>query len=133
MPAVVFSSGQAHNIALRERAVKMGINISEYGLAKAGTGDYKPLATEEALYSRLGLAYIPPELREDSGEIDAADSGRLPDLVSVEDIRGDERAKDGLLGVREFGRVGSAGFHGRLLSGLDRGQGVTSDRFSDTL
>ena len=125
MPAVVFSSGQAHNIALRERAVKMGINISEYGLAKAGTGDYKPLATEEALCSRLGLAYIPPEL--------PADSGRLPDLVSVEDIRGDERAKDGLLGVREFGRVGSAGFHGRLLSGLDRGQGVTSDRFSDTL
>ena len=81
--------GQAHNIALRERAVKMGINISEYGLASAGTGDYKPVATEEDLYSRLGLAYIPPELREDTGEIEAADSGKLPDLVSVEDVRGD--------------------------------------------
>ncbi|HEX6709062.1 MAG TPA: DNA polymerase/3'-5' exonuclease PolX [Rubrobacter sp.] len=84
-----FTGGQAHNIALRERAVKMGINISEYGLAEAGTGDYKPVATEEDLYSRLGLAYIPPELREDTGEIEAAEKGGLPDLVSVEDVRGD--------------------------------------------
>jgi DNA polymerase (family 10) len=84
-----FTGGQAHNIALRERAVKMGINISEYGLAEAGTGDYKPVATEEELYSRLGLAYIPPELREDAGELEAAEKGELPDLVSVEDIRGD--------------------------------------------
>ena len=84
-----FTGGQAHNIALRERAVKMGINISEYGLAEAGTGDYKPVATEEELYSRLGLAYIPPELREDAGELEAAEKGKLPALVSVEDIRGD--------------------------------------------
>jgi DNA polymerase (family 10) len=67
----------------------MGINISEYGLAEAGTGDYKPVATEEELYSRLGLAYIPPELREDAGELEAAEKGELPDLISVEDIRGD--------------------------------------------
>jgi DNA polymerase (family 10) len=84
-----FTGGQAHNIALRERAVKMGINISEYGLAEIGTGDYRPVATEEDLYSRLDLAYIPPELREDTGEIEAADSGNLPDLVSVDDVRGD--------------------------------------------
>ena len=84
-----FTGGQAHNISLRERAVKMGINISEYGLAEIGTGDYEPVATEEDLYSRLDLAYIPPELREDTGEIEAADTGNLPDLVSVEDVRGD--------------------------------------------
>jgi DNA polymerase (family 10) len=84
-----FTGGQAHNISLRERAVKMGINISEYGLAEIGTGDYKPVATEEDLYARLDLAYIPPELREDTGEIEAADTGNLPDLVSVEDVRGD--------------------------------------------
>jgi DNA polymerase (family 10) len=84
-----FTGGQAHNIALRERAVKMGINISEYGLAEIGTGDYKPVATEEDLYSRLDLAYIPPELREDTGEIEASDKGSLPNLVSVEDVRGD--------------------------------------------
>ena len=84
-----FTGGQAHNIVLRERAVRMGINISEYGLAKAGTGEYEPIATEAEIYSRLGLAYIPPELREDTGELEAAEKGTLPDLVEVGDVRGD--------------------------------------------
>ena len=84
-----FTGGQAHNIALRERAVKMDLNISEYGLAKAGTGEYEPVATEEELYARLGLPYIPPELREDTGEIFAAEKGELPDLIEVSDVRGD--------------------------------------------
>ena len=84
-----FTGGQAHNIVLRERAVRMGINISEYGLAKAGTGEYEPIATEAEIYSRLGLAYIPPELREDTGELEAAEKGELPDLVEVGDVRGD--------------------------------------------
>ena len=84
-----FTGGQAHNIVLRERAVKMGINISEYGLARNGTGDYEPVATEEELYERLGLPFIPPELREDEGEIEAAENGELPDLVEVSDLRGD--------------------------------------------
>jgi DNA polymerase (family 10) len=84
-----FTGGQAHNIALRERAVKMGINISEYGLAKEGTGAYEPVATEEELYGRLGLPYIPPELREDTGEIEAAERGELPNLIEVSDVRGD--------------------------------------------
>ncbi len=84
-----FTGGQAHNIVLRERAVKMGLNISEYGLAKAGTGEYEPVATEEELYARLGLPYIPPELREDTGELEAAERGELPELVEVGDVRGD--------------------------------------------
>jgi DNA polymerase (family X) len=84
-----FTGGQAHNIALRERAVKMGINISEYGLAKEGTGNYEPVATEEELYGQLGLPYIPPELREDTGEIEAAERGELPNLIEVSDVRGD--------------------------------------------
>jgi len=84
-----FTGGQAHNIALRERAVKMGLNISEYGLAEAGTQRYEPVASEAEIYERLGLAYIPPELREDAGEIRAAERGELPDLVEVGDVRGD--------------------------------------------
>src|SRR5919202_3699895 len=84
-----FTGGQAHNIALRERAVKMGINISEYGLAREGTGNYEPVATEEELYARLCLPNIPPELREDTGEIEAAERGELPDLIEVSDVRGD--------------------------------------------
>jgi len=84
-----FTGGQAHNIALRERAVKMGLNISEYGLAQAGTQRYEPVASEAEIYSRLGLDYIPPELREDTGEIQAAEKGELPKLVEVGDVRGD--------------------------------------------
>ncbi len=84
-----FTGSQAHNIVLRERAVKMGINISEYGLAKAGTGEYEPAATEEDLFEKLGLVYIPPELREDGGEIEAAEKDALPDLLEVGEIRGD--------------------------------------------
>jgi DNA polymerase (family X) len=84
-----FTGGQAHNIVLRERAVKMGLNISEYGLAKAGTHEYEPVATEGEIYSRLNLTYIPPELREDTGEISAAEKGTLPELVEVGDVRGD--------------------------------------------
>ncbi len=84
-----FTGGQAHNIALRERAVKMGLNISEYGLAQAGTHRYEPVATEAEIYSRLGLDYIPPELREDTGEISAAEKEELPRLVETGDVRGD--------------------------------------------
>lgn len=84
-----FTGGQAHNIALRERAVKMGLNISEYGIARAGTHEYEPVASEAEIYARLGLAYIPPELREDTGEIQAAEKGELPQLIEVGDVRGD--------------------------------------------
>ncbi|CAN5335036.1 DNA polymerase/3'-5' exonuclease PolX [soil metagenome] len=84
-----FTGSQAHNVVLRERAVKMGLNISEYGLAEAGTQRYEPVASEAEIYERLGLAYIPPELREDTGEIRAAEKGELPDLVEVGDVRGD--------------------------------------------
>ncbi|CAN5904488.1 DNA polymerase/3'-5' exonuclease PolX [soil metagenome] len=84
-----FTGSQAHNVALRERAVKIDISISEYGLAEPGTKNYQPAATEEDLFEKLGLAYIPPELREDWGEIEAAEIGDLPALIKVPDIRGD--------------------------------------------
>ncbi len=84
-----FTGSQAHNVVLRERAVKVGVSISEYGLAKSGTKDYEPVASEKELFERLGLAYIPPELREDWGEIPAAENETLPDLIETGDIRGD--------------------------------------------
>ncbi|CAN5498807.1 MAG: DNA polymerase/3'-5' exonuclease PolX [Actinomycetota bacterium] len=86
-----FTGSQAHNIVLRERAVKMDTNISEYGLAKAGEDEreYIPAETEAEIYEKLGLAYIPPELREDAGELEAAEEGELPRLVEVGDVRGD--------------------------------------------
>jgi DNA polymerase (family 10) len=88
-----FTGSQAHNVVLRERAVARGLNISEYGIADdhktPEEREYEPFATEEALFERLGLPYIPPELREDGGELQAAEEGSLPELLQVGDMRGD--------------------------------------------
>ncbi|MGH9396356.1 MAG: DNA polymerase/3'-5' exonuclease PolX [Terriglobia bacterium] len=99
-----FTGSKEHNVALRERARKLGLKLSEYGLYQGE----KPVAgrTEEEVYERLGLAWIPPELREHMGEIEAAETGQLPDLVSLSDIRGDlqmhTNASDGHTSVEEM-------------------------------
>jgi DNA polymerase (family 10) len=84
-----FTGSKEHNIALRTRCVRMGYKLSEYGLFRAE--DERKIAgeTEEEIYHKLGLAWIPPELRENLGEIEAAEAGRLPKLVEFGDIRGD--------------------------------------------
>ncbi|MBZ5646339.1 MAG: DNA polymerase/3'-5' exonuclease PolX [Acidobacteriia bacterium] len=84
-----FTGSKNHNVALRQRALKLGYTLNEYSLARLKTE--KPVAskTEEEIYAKLGLDYIPPELREDSGEIEAAEEHDIPDLVTIEDLRGD--------------------------------------------
>lgn len=84
-----FTGSKAHNVALRQRALKMGFTLSEYSLARLK--DEKPVAgkTEEEIYAKLKLDYIPPELRENCGEIDAAEEHQLPELISLKDIQGD--------------------------------------------
>ena len=84
-----FTGSAAHNVELRERAVKMGLSVSEHGIKHSETGKVSRHRTEAAVYKRLGLAYIEPELREGRGEIKAAAEGKLPKLVEIEDIRGD--------------------------------------------
>ena len=88
-----FTGSAEHNVQLRERAVASGLSVSEHGIAEIDDGqraeDAELFATEEEVYERLGLAYIEPELREGRGEIRAAERGELPDLVTIEDIRGD--------------------------------------------
>jgi DNA polymerase (family X) len=84
-----FTGSREHNIRVREIAVHAKLKLSEYGLFDAATGAMIVSATEEEVYERLGLPWIPPTLREDSGEIDAARRGELPDLVTVADLRGD--------------------------------------------
>ena len=84
-----FTGSKAHNVELRERAVKMGLSVSEHGILETESGDVARYATEAEVYERLGLAYIEPELREGRGEIRAAAEGELPDLVEIADIRGD--------------------------------------------
>ncbi|MEV4252945.1 DNA polymerase/3'-5' exonuclease PolX [Spirillospora sp. NPDC049652] len=84
-----FTGSQAHNIRTREIAVRAGLKLSEYGLFDVESGALVVSETEEEVYRRLGLPWIPPPLREDTGEIEAARSGELPRLVQVEDLRGD--------------------------------------------
>src|SRR6201993_2192834 len=84
-----FTGSKAHNVALRQRALKMGYTLSEYSLAQLETGAAIAGKTEEEIYSKLNLDYIPPEMRENLGEIDLAATHKLPELVTVEDIQGD--------------------------------------------
>ncbi len=99
-----FTGSKEHNVALRERAKRRGWKLSEYGLFE---GD-RCIAgrTEEEIYEKLGLAFIPPELRENQGEIEAAEKGQLPHLVELADIRGDLQmhttASDGHTSVEEM-------------------------------
>lgn len=84
-----FTGSKAHNIRIREIAVRKGLKLNEYGLFRARSGRLVVASTEEEVYERLGLPWIPPTLREDRGEIEAALEGRLPELVTERDIRGD--------------------------------------------
>ncbi len=82
------TGSKAHNVRLRELAVRQGRSVSEHGITDAD-GSVARCRTEEEVYATLGLTYIPPELREDSGEIAVAQAGALPDLVTEADLRGD--------------------------------------------
>ncbi|MGH7411206.1 MAG: DNA polymerase/3'-5' exonuclease PolX, partial [Candidatus Methylomirabilis sp.] len=87
-----FTGSKAHNIRVRELASRKGLKVSEYGVFKEATGRRIAGATEEEVYGAIGLPYIPPELREDTGEIEAALEGRLPELLELNDLRGDLHA-----------------------------------------
>ena len=84
-----FTGSKAHNIALRDRAIQHGFKLNEYGLFRTDDDVRVTGESEEAIYEALGLQWIDPELRENRGEIDAAEAKRLPRLVSTADIRGD--------------------------------------------
>ncbi len=105
-----FTGSKAHNVALRQIALKRGLKLNEYGLFR-GT---RRIAgrTEEELYAALGLAWIPPELREDQGEIAAAEAGTLPRLIEPEDLRGDLQTQtdwtDGADSIEAMARAAAA-------------------------
>jgi DNA polymerase (family 10) len=84
-----FTGSKEHSIRLRDRANGLGLSLNEYGLKNIETGKVETFKTETELYRRLGLAYIAPEMREDTGELEAAERGELPELISVEMLRGD--------------------------------------------
>lgn len=84
-----FTGSKAHNVALRQRALKMGYTLNEYSLAKLDDQQVVAGKSEEEIYAALKLDYIPPEMRENCGEIDAAEKHQLPRLISQEDLQGD--------------------------------------------
>lgn len=84
-----FTGSKAHNVQLREEAVSRGLSVSEHGITDTESGEVELCESEEAVYGHLGYAYIEPELREGRGELKAAREGKLPELVALEDIRGD--------------------------------------------
>lgn len=84
-----FTGSKQHNIDLRERERRQGLKLSEYGITDVASGKLEKFATEEAFYRRLGLQYIPPELREAMGEIERAEAATLPNLVEEADMKGD--------------------------------------------
>jgi DNA polymerase (family 10) len=101
-----FTGSKEHNVALREAAVRKGLHVSEYGVLDDASGETHRCAREEDVYALLGLQYIEPELRENRGELEAAASGSLPDLISVADLRGDlhchTTASDGTASIEEM-------------------------------
>ena len=118
-----FTGSAEHNIELRERAVRMGLSVSEHGITEVESGDVAKYATEAEVYERLGLAYIEPELREGNGEIAAAADGDLPELVDARAIiRGDLHCHTTLSdGRNSLDRDGGGGARARLrLSGGHR-------------
>jgi DNA polymerase (family 10) len=86
---VHFTGSKEHNVALRGMALDRGLSLSEKGFKVVESGELQPIATEDEVYARLDLPWIPPEMREDSGEIQAALAGRLPTPISLDDLRGD--------------------------------------------
>jgi DNA polymerase (family 10) len=84
-----FTGSKQHNIRIRAMGMKRGLKISEYGVVREATGRRVAGASEEEVYAAVGLPWIPPELREDAGEVEAARARRLPDLVALGDVRGD--------------------------------------------
>ncbi len=84
-----FTGSNQHNISLRERGRRQGLKLSEYGITTIATERLEKFAIEEEFYHRLGLQYIPPELREAQGEVERAEQGTLPKLVELSDIKGD--------------------------------------------
>jgi len=105
-----FTGSKEHNIVIRRRAIERGLKLNEYGLFRED--QYVAGRTEEEVYAAVGLPFIPPELRENRGEIELAEAGQLPTLIEVADIQGDlhmhTTASDGSASIREMAEAAKA-------------------------
>jgi DNA polymerase (family 10) len=129
-----FTGSKDHNVALRENAVKRGLSVSEYGVQNVETGELFQTRDEVALYEHLGYEFIPPELRENRGELEAARQGKLPALVELEDVRGDLHShttwsSDGHNSVEEMAMAARARGY-RYLAVTDHSHYLRDGRFA---
>ncbi len=103
-----FTGSKDHNIVIRDRGKRMGLKVSEYGVFDTKTGKKTAGKTEKEVFKAVGLPFIPPELRENNGEFEAAERGDLPHLIELDDIRGDlqmhTKATDGMNTIEEMAR-----------------------------
>jgi DNA polymerase (family X) len=112
---IYFTGSKPHNIRIRERAVRQGLKLSEYGLYDAASGELLAAETEQEVYERLGMAYIEPTLREDRGEVEAALEGSLPKVLTVRQLKGDlhthTNLTDGLASLEDMvGKAAELGY-----------------------
>jgi len=124
------TGSKAFNIRLREIAGSKGMRLNEYGLTDRLSGKLLPFATEEGVFAALGMSPVPPELREDRGEVERALEGRLPDLLAREEIRGDLHVhsdwSDGVLSLGEIASEGQKmGYDYILITDHSAGIGIT--------
>jgi DNA polymerase (family 10) len=131
-----FTGSKAHNIALRERATRLGYKVNEYGVFKLDTDERVGGATEEEVYEILGLEWMPPEIREHTGELEAAENGTLPNLVTMDDILGDFHAhttySDGRASLEEMAQAAIArGYQYLVITDHSYSLGVTQGLTED--
>ncbi len=131
---IYFTGSKAHNVRIREMAVRRGLKLSEYGLFHAEDGELIAAETEEIVYERLGLPYIPPTLREDRGEVEAALEGDLPDVLTQKQIKGDlhthTNLTDGLASLEEM-LDSAAGFRYAYCAVTDHAPNLYMQRMTD--
>jgi DNA polymerase (family 10) len=131
---IYFTGSKAHNIRIREMAVRKGLKLNEYGLYRAKTGRLIVAETEEDVYARLGLPWIAPTLREDRGEVEAALEGSLPDVVVRQQIRGDLHTHtdltDGLASLEQMLETASASGY-RYYAVTDHAPNLYMQRMTD--
>jgi DNA polymerase (family X) len=133
-----FTGSKEHNMALRDAAVRKGLHVSEYGVLDDATGHTHRCATEAEVYGLLGLEYIEPELRENRGELEAAATGALPDLIERTDLRGDlhchTTASDGTASIEEMALAArSAGYEYLAITDHSASFGFGDDLSPDRL
>ena len=131
-----FTGSKQHNVTLRTWAQKKGLSLSEYGITDVGSGKVEKFAREDAFYAYLGLQYIPPEIREDMGEIDLAERKAIPDLVEQKDLKGDFHThtvgSDGIDTIQAMAAAAVAlGYEYLAITDHSSGRNIGSDRKMD--